>query len=66
MATEFWVWNDTDGVSASPEPFVSRDDAVTFIAEYRERYRERGYQTSRGVRIAADAIELRITESEAE
>ncbi len=60
--TEFWVWNDTDGIPANPEAFATRQEAEAFCAEYRERFAERGYVTRRWECIPSSEIELRIEE----
>ena len=57
--TMYSVWNGTDGIYASPEPFATRAEASAFIAKFRQRFEFQGYYlTSDGLRIHPRDIEL--------
>lgn len=64
----FTVFNRTDGIPASPEPFRTREEAERFIREFRKSFfHNQGYYfTSRMERIAPDAIELEVVQYDEE
>jgi hypothetical protein len=54
-----WVFNETEGIYAWPEPFPTEDAAAAFAADFRQRYSRQGYYlTADGRRIAPEEIEL--------
>jgi hypothetical protein len=59
------VFNKTDGVFASPQPFDSDKEARKFIREFRDRFKLQGYYlTSSGERIDPEAVILEVQEGE--
>lgn len=60
----FRVWNETDGIHASPNSFPSRASAQKFIDEFRKRFKIQGYYAAAdGTRIPPDQVELEIISS---
>ena len=55
----FLLWNETDGVYASPEEFKTEGEAETYAREFRKRFAAQGYyKTADGTRISPEDIEL--------
>lgn len=62
----FSLWNETDGVFASPDAFETRAEAEAFAAKFRTRYAAQGYYlTADGLRISPDDVELIVVPTEA-
>lgn len=55
----FLLWNDTDGVYASPDQFTTEAEAERFAAKFRARFAAQGYYlTADGLRISPADVEL--------
>ena len=55
----FKVWNETDGILASPGGFKTRQAAEVFIKTFRKRFEIQGYyQTAGGERITPAEVNL--------
>lgn len=64
MAQKRIVFNDTDGVMASPFEYGSIAEAKRFIKEFRARFKGQGYYlTAEGLRIPPKEVELRIVKT---
>ena len=58
---QYLVFNKTDGIYASSEPFKTREDAEKFIKEFPKRYERQGYyRNSRMEKMRAEDVELEI------
>ena len=58
---KYIVFNHTDGITASFEPFSSIAKAQKFIKEFRERFKAQGYyKTSNWEKISPNEIDLEI------
>jgi hypothetical protein len=62
----FYVFNNTDGFYAAPEPFKTREEAEAFIKHFKtERFKHQGYYfTSDMKRIDPADVDLRIEEGD--
>lgn len=57
----YQLFNETDGVFASPETFLTRADAEVFADKFRNRFASQGYYlTAGGERIPPSAVVLRV------
>lgn len=55
----FILWNDTDGIPASPEPFKRKREALRFARAFRARHTQQGYYlTADGQRIDPKEVVL--------
>jgi hypothetical protein len=55
----FLLWNETDGVYASPDEFKTEGEAGAYAREFRRRFAAQGYDnTSDSKRISPEDIEL--------
>ena len=62
-STSFGVWNDTDGLFASPDAFKTRTAARAFIRKFRRRFDHQGYYlTFRRERIPVEDVSLLVIE----
>jgi len=58
---EYIVYNQTDGIIASPDSFKSPVEAEVFITNFRKRFRFQGfYLTSDMIKIDPADVELEI------
>lgn len=55
----FYVWNDTDGLMAHPEP-MPRAQCLNFIAGFRQRFARQGYYASASGRLPIAEVKLRL------
>jgi len=62
---KYVVFNQTDGIMASPGSFDSKEKAEEFIKGFRERFKFQGYYfTSKMERIDPEDVELEILTEE--
>lgn len=56
---EWELWNDTDGIPASLEPFKTEREALAFAQAFRARFARQGYYlTADQQRIAPEDVAL--------
>ena len=62
---KYAVFNVTDGIPASREPFDTKEEAEQFKADFPKRYEHQGYYlNSNRERINPNEVELTIVEVE--
>lgn len=64
MKYKYVIFNDTDGIYASPIEFNNRDAAIRHIEKLRDGYRAQGYyRTNNWDKIPPEAIDYSIIKS---
>ena len=64
---EYIVFNRTDGITASPVAYTTREEAEQFIKDFPKRFAHQGYYlTSRMERISPEQVILEIVEVDAD
>ena len=60
----FILWNETDGILASPDSFKTHREARAFVRAFRKRFERQGYYLTAGrERIPVASVVLEIIES---
>lgn len=58
---KYQLFNDTDGILASPSTFDSAEEAARAVAQLRRRFEEQGYYlTAHGTKIGPAEVRLTI------
>ena len=63
MAELYYVFNETDGLMAHPDP-MTRVECEAFMAEFRQRFARQGYYASCAGRIPVSELRLSLIPEE--
>ena len=59
------VWNETDGIYASPELFKTREEATAFANQFLKRFEQQGYYlNSRGEMLLPREVDIMVTQED--